>query len=101
MYFQFALEPFENISFFIFKYDQKFSVSILLKWNDIDFFIEIFALNQFLKYFFIIYFPENKIRIFIYQIEGIVVKIEKRLIEECFFDFFRGRNMIGCHIMMK
>lgn len=101
MYFEFAGKSFKNISFLIFEDNQKIVMGILLKWDDIDFFIKVFTLNQFLKYFFIVYLPEDTIGIFIYKIEGIIIKIKKCLVEECLFYILRRSDTICNQIMMK
>ncbi len=101
MYDKFTIQSFKYVSSLVFKYDGEFSIIASFYRDDIDFFVEVFTLYKFLKDFFIVYFPEDTIRILVDEIEGVIIKIKKCLIEECLLEFFRSDNAIGHKIMMK
>ena len=101
MYFHFTFQSFKDISFFVFKDRQKPSLSALLDRDNIYFFIKILRFDKFFKNLFIVYFPEDTIRVFIYKIENIIIKIKKSLVEKGFFKSFSGRDLIRNEIVVK
>lgn len=101
MYDEFAVQILENVSSLVFEYDGEFSVIASLYGYDIDFFVEAFALDEFLEDFLVVYLPEDTIGVLVDKIERVVVEIEERLIEERLLQFFRGGYLMCQKIMME
>ena len=101
VYAEFAIYAFKNVSSFIFKYNTEISISTSLYRDDFDFLIEIFTLDKFFEDLFIIYFSEDTIGIFIYDIECVIIEIKECLVEKHLLEFFWGSDMISRNIMMK
>jgi hypothetical protein len=101
MYLQFAVQSFKDVSSLVFEDGKELSMIGLLYGDDFYLIIEVFAFDEFLKDLFVIYFPKYTIRIFIDDIECIVVEFEERLIEESLFEIFSCLYIMGKKIMTK
>jgi len=101
VYDEFAVQILENVSSLVFEYDGEFPVIASLYGDDVDLFVEVFALDEFLEDFFVVYFPEDVIGILVDEVERVVVEIKERLIEERLLQFFRCGDAMSGKIMME